>query len=260
MAIGLGGLALSGVVLFGAIKMMRLESYPAAVVASVLAMVVTPGNLVGLPIGIWAFVTLISRDVRTAFTLQAGRRSRNETRAAVADSDKERTSPRPRMVPVFATLNVVVALMLMFILAAPDPEPFTDGENPWRVYEQVTAVLGFIMATGLFAAAIGLYLWRPWGRKLTIGVMIYALVSLVIDIPYMARYVIPDLYTEIQLEWMAEGMPPAAAEVSAMHLLALIFIPVIVTGLIWNVGQIVYMMRPRVIAAFELHVAKAPSQ
>jgi tRNA A-37 threonylcarbamoyl transferase component Bud32 len=67
MVIGLAGLALSGAILYGAIKMMRLHAYAAAVLASLLAMVVTPGNLIGLPIGIWCFVTLTNREVRDAF-------------------------------------------------------------------------------------------------------------------------------------------------------------------------------------------------
>jgi tRNA A-37 threonylcarbamoyl transferase component Bud32 len=71
--IGLGGLAFSGAIIYGAIKMMRLDSYPAAVLASVLAMVVTPGNLIGLPVGIWCFVTLTNRDVRAAFARQSAR-------------------------------------------------------------------------------------------------------------------------------------------------------------------------------------------
>ncbi len=50
------GLLASGLTMFGALKMMRLEGYGAAVTAGILGMIVTPGNLVGLPVGIWALV------------------------------------------------------------------------------------------------------------------------------------------------------------------------------------------------------------
>jgi hypothetical protein len=231
--------------------MLRLDSYAAAVVASVLVMVVTPGNFIGLPIGIWAFVTLSNREVRAAFATQSARRSASSAHAASL-SGQQLTPPRPRLVYFFATHNVVVALVLMFILAAPESEPFVpEPDNPWRIYEQLTAALGFIMCAGLFAAGVGLYLWRPWARKLTIGVMIYGLASLVIDIPFMARRVIPELFAEIQIDLLAEGMPPASAEVSAMSVLALIFVPVLVIGLALNIGQMVYLMRPRVVAAFQ---------
>jgi serine/threonine protein kinase len=59
--------ATSAFMLLGAIKMLRLQSYPLAVTASILAMVVTPGNLVGLPLGIWAFVVLMRPEVKAAF-------------------------------------------------------------------------------------------------------------------------------------------------------------------------------------------------
>ena len=61
------GLIASGLTMFGALKMLRLEAYGAAVTAGILAMIVTPGNLVGLPIGIWALVVLSSRSVKAAF-------------------------------------------------------------------------------------------------------------------------------------------------------------------------------------------------
>ena len=51
----------------GGIKMIRFEAYGLAVTASVLAMVLTPGNVVGLVIGIWAFVVLLRPEVKAAF-------------------------------------------------------------------------------------------------------------------------------------------------------------------------------------------------
>ena len=51
-----------------AVKMKRLRAYWLAVVAGILAVVLSPaGFFVGLPIGIWALVVLSQRDVRTAF-------------------------------------------------------------------------------------------------------------------------------------------------------------------------------------------------
>jgi hypothetical protein len=47
--------------------MKRLQSYGLAVAGSILAILVTPGNLIGLPIGIWALVVLSQRQVREAF-------------------------------------------------------------------------------------------------------------------------------------------------------------------------------------------------
>jgi tRNA A-37 threonylcarbamoyl transferase component Bud32 len=124
VAIGLGGLALSGAIIFGAIKMMRLDSYGAAVLASVLAMIVTPGNLVGLPIGIWAFVTLTSRDVRAAFARRAlsqtptrreppASSESRESRQVVVPTDDEEAM-RPRGKPIWRVLAVVAAMLGSF--------------------------------------------------------------------------------------------------------------------------------------------------
>jgi hypothetical protein len=58
---------LSGVMMFAAIKMRRLEAYWLCVTGAVLAMVITPGNLLGLPIGIWSLVVLSSDEVKQSF-------------------------------------------------------------------------------------------------------------------------------------------------------------------------------------------------
>ena len=60
---------LSGLVLFGAIKMKNLENYGLAMTASIIAMIpcISPCCLIGLPIGIWALVILSKPEVKSAF-------------------------------------------------------------------------------------------------------------------------------------------------------------------------------------------------
>jgi hypothetical protein len=57
--------------IYAAVKMMRLEAYGAAIAASIIAMVVTPGNLIGFPFGIWALLVLSRGEVRDAFHKKA---------------------------------------------------------------------------------------------------------------------------------------------------------------------------------------------
>jgi hypothetical protein len=66
---GVIGLLMSAVVLLGALKMKKLESYGLAMAASIIAMVpcVSPCCLLGLPIGIWALVVLMKPEVKSAF-------------------------------------------------------------------------------------------------------------------------------------------------------------------------------------------------
>jgi hypothetical protein len=63
------GLILSLVILIGALKMKKLESYGFAMAATIIAMIpcFSPCCLLGLPIGIWALVVLLKPEVKAAF-------------------------------------------------------------------------------------------------------------------------------------------------------------------------------------------------
>lgn len=63
------GFIAAGLILFGALKMRKLESYGWAMTASILAIIpcVSPCCLIGLPIGIWALVVLSKPEVKSQF-------------------------------------------------------------------------------------------------------------------------------------------------------------------------------------------------
>ena len=69
VVLGIIGLLMSGVILLGALKMKKLESYGLAMTVSILAMIpcLSPCCVVGLPIGIWAVVVLSKPEVKAAF-------------------------------------------------------------------------------------------------------------------------------------------------------------------------------------------------
>jgi tRNA A-37 threonylcarbamoyl transferase component Bud32 len=67
LLVPLSALVLSSIILVAGLKMKRLQAYGLAVAGSILAILVTPGNLIGLPIGIWSLVVLSQRQVREAF-------------------------------------------------------------------------------------------------------------------------------------------------------------------------------------------------
>ena len=62
-------IAVAGLILYGAMKMKKLEGYGWAITASILALVpcVSPCCLVGAPFGIWALVVLAKPEVKSAF-------------------------------------------------------------------------------------------------------------------------------------------------------------------------------------------------
>ena len=63
------GLAVSGLIVFGALRMKELRTYPLALAATVVAMIpcLSPCCLLGLPVGIWALVVLLRPEVKAAF-------------------------------------------------------------------------------------------------------------------------------------------------------------------------------------------------
>ncbi len=64
----------SGLVIFGATKMLKLQSFGLAMASAIVAMVpcLGPCCCVGLPVGIWALVVLNKPEVKAAFQRPAG--------------------------------------------------------------------------------------------------------------------------------------------------------------------------------------------
>jgi hypothetical protein len=62
-------LAIGGLIIFGATKMMNLQSYGLAMASSIVAMVpcLSPCCCLGIPVGIWAIVVLNNAEVKAAF-------------------------------------------------------------------------------------------------------------------------------------------------------------------------------------------------
>ena len=66
---GIIGIIVGVVILIGAMKMKKLESYGFAMATAIIAMVpcISPCCLLGLPFGIWALVVLMKPEVKSAF-------------------------------------------------------------------------------------------------------------------------------------------------------------------------------------------------
>ncbi len=107
----LAALGLSSIIIFAALKMRRLEAYSTAVIGSILAMLITPGNIIGLPVGIWSLVVLSRREVRQAFG--RGHRLEGVANAGVAPP----VSVPDRFWRRFAVAAALVLLALILIPA-----------------------------------------------------------------------------------------------------------------------------------------------
>jgi hypothetical protein len=66
---GVVGLVLNSVILFGAAKMKKLESYGLSLAAAIIAVIpcLSPCCLLGVPFGIWAIVVLSDSSVKASF-------------------------------------------------------------------------------------------------------------------------------------------------------------------------------------------------
>lgn len=69
IALGFLGILVGVLIIVGALKMKKLESYGLAMTVSILAMIpcISPCCVIGLPIGIWALVVLMDPNVKGAF-------------------------------------------------------------------------------------------------------------------------------------------------------------------------------------------------
>jgi serine/threonine protein kinase len=90
-------------VIYAALKMMRLEARGSALAASIFALLVYPGNIVGFPTGIWSLVVLARPEVREAF---------QRRRAALAAAGAGRSARTPLWFWLLA------AAPFVFVLAA----------------------------------------------------------------------------------------------------------------------------------------------
>ncbi|MGE0609839.1 MAG: serine/threonine-protein kinase [Pirellulales bacterium] len=166
----------------------------------------------------------------------------------------------PRFVSLLATLNIVVALFLLAANAAPDEMPFPESTpRLWRVWGKVETALGFLSAAGLFAAGVGLFLGRPWARRLVIGVCIFELAALVIDMPYLMQAFLPHILNDMR-EWtIQQGDTPEQAETTAIMIGSLFWGVLLLVYLPFHLVQLVYFTRPHVVAAFGVETA-APAK
>ena len=100
--------------ILAALKMKRLQAYGLAVAASILAIIVSPSNLIGLPIGIWALVVLSQREVRAAFA--RSRASATGSASAPPPPSTIAVSGTPsRLTPVvIVAIGVSLAVLVVF--------------------------------------------------------------------------------------------------------------------------------------------------
>jgi hypothetical protein len=160
------GLIASGLTMFGALKMMRLEGYAAAVTAGILGMIISPGNLVGLPVGIWTLVVLSSRSIKAAFAA-------NRPPAQAGESEASRPLPSRGDWAVCWTARILGLLGFLFVLM------FILAEGVPAFWSQPVPVQ--IELAGMVAMLVGLLVgWRLEGlgaALIVAGWLVFAIIE-----------------------------------------------------------------------------------
>ena len=110
-------MALSGFIIYGALKIMRLERWNSGIAGGILAMIVSPANIIGLPIGIWTLVALNRREVREAF--KANRQADDKTTSPPGDN-QGRSLPSGMSPLRRGALTGFIVFLVILILAIGD--------------------------------------------------------------------------------------------------------------------------------------------
>jgi serine/threonine protein kinase/multidrug efflux pump subunit AcrA (membrane-fusion protein) len=145
-------------IMTAALKMKRLQAYGLAAAAGVLAILVSPSSLLGLPIGIWAIVALSQPDVRAAFA---------ETRRIAA---LDAPPARRRRGFGIAALSLCLAGIPIAILVSPAVKLFTSLGGVFLVVPWFVSLLAICVTVEALALLLGLIAWRtPAGKTAFFG-------------------------------------------------------------------------------------------
>lgn len=170
---------------------------------------------------------------------------------------------RPVSVNVFGILNIVFALFGVFgaigtisLFSATDvssnPVVRIMLENPtYAAWLKLTIPLGLLASVVLLATGIGLLLLKSWARKLSIAYAVYAIVFAIIGTVVNFMFLVRPLLAEAQ---RSQG-PEAAGAIGG----AIGGIIGGCLGLVYPILLIIFMTRPKVIAAFQQPAPPPPT-
>ena len=154
-----------------------------------------------------------------------------------------------------------MGFLLVFLLPEDPTDPFeiawekAASESPGHAWlsklDFIFMPIQYIASVALFASGVGLLLWKPWARKVTIGVCLYALLDLVLNVPgIVLEGIVPMMKLAADPAYLAsEGISEAGSTAFGLFILIVVTV-IILSFLVFMIGQLVILNRPRVVAAF----------
>jgi predicted Ser/Thr protein kinase len=223
---------------------------------------------------LWAFgpnmITLVLVLATFAFVLAWKQKGTLKRGSAASHFPSEATTPakaplpkHPWGVPILGAFNVFVAVILLFVTAGeflfPDEIPANIAANErlrqlYEIWRMGDAIGSYIAALACFIAGIGMMLWLPWARRVTVATAVLLIAKFVLEIPALVAFVIQPTFAELP-EIVG---PDPAVQALAVAFMVIVFSMLVLLPLIYNIAVLIYLTRPRIIAAFELK--KAPEQ
>ena len=161
---------------------------------------------------------------------------------------------RPTSVTVFGTLNIafsalglvgVVATVAMYKMAGDTNNPVFKimRDSPgYAAWIKLTIPLGLAACAVLLAGGIGLLMMKSWGRKLTLGYALYAMIFGLVGMVMNYLFLLRPLMAEA-----AQKQGPEAASAMGGVIGGTVggcF------GLIYPILLLIFMTRPKLVAAF----------
>jgi predicted Ser/Thr protein kinase len=186
-------LAGSGLILWGALKMLRGQSLGMARTAAILGMLVGPGYLVGWPVGIWALVVLAQPEVKTAFA------GGGEASAA--------SGPPPRPLPVLGVISLGAAiggLVLPVLLAIGGASLASVLRVPGTFY-----ALCFVLGPVLELVALGCGIAARRSRPGRAGLITSAIALPLYVLVYLALFVTKPSIRQHRTDTSRSAIQPA---------------------------------------------------
>ena len=162
---------------------------------------------------------------------------------------------RPASVTVFGTLNIafsalglfgVVMTVAMFRFAAGANNPVMRimRDSPgYAAWIKLTIPLGLAACAVLLACGIGLLMLKSWARKLSLGYAIYALVLGVVGMVMNYLFLLRPLLAEAAQKQGAEAAGAMGGAIGGT--VGGCF------GLIYPILLLIFLTRPKVVAAFQ---------
>jgi hypothetical protein len=162
---------------------------------------------------------------------------------------------RPASVTTFGVLNIIFAVLGLFCLvgtaalfvspnAGLNPVARVIRENAaYAAWMKVSLLLGVAASFVLLAAGIGLLRLKPWARKLSIGYAIYGIIFSVLGALMNFLFLFRPMLAEA-----ARAQGPEAAGAMGGAVGGMIGS---LTGMIYPILLLVFMTRPKVVAAFQ---------